>query len=299
MNDQKYLTLALVNPDTHRYYNELTYVNWDAPTSAWIKLDEYPCKSPLRWLGNSVQNIYSKVVETYQLLNQQYPLFKQKHDVFDDNEYPTATKLAHKLEKQIERQYSPIIETIYNFIDDCFGNWKDIDNAVITIRNALKTFDESYYLTDEIKQKLNIDHLDIIEDNEQNGLVNLLLPEYEAKHLQKDTLLITTPFIDYMGDSLQVIYDAEKHYVTDDGNTVAEFQMYCDTETQKNKVNKYLRNLAKEYGCEYVDNEFRKTTNHQMTVQSNNGNYNELENGLNMLLQCLACAHHDLKHHLH
>lgn len=298
MAEDKILLLTLINPDTNSFYAEdcCTEVSLIGPTSIWIKLDDYPCKSPLRWLCKPVKDLYPQLVETQKLIDQQYPLFKQQRDTSNDEKYGTFDEL----EKQINQQYPREIEEMIGFIDECIEGWKDFDNALITLGEPLNVVKESYYLTADVTEKLDIDHLEAIEDNYQNGLANLLLKECSTEHLSKDLLLITTPFVDYIGDGLQVVYDQAHHYITDDGYTQSEFETYCNGDSnQKAKVEKYLHNLAKEYRCEYVDHEFRKTTDRELTVHSQYGEYQQHENSLMPLLQCMICAYYDLKHHLY
>lgn len=296
MSDGKYLFLTLVDPDTYYYFNDASCVeNMIEDTSAWIKLDEYPCKSPLRWSGKSLQSVFPEIIETQKQLNNEYPLLKHQADAYNQNN-PIKVK---KLQKEIDTEISNEIVEIYNFIYSCIDSWKDIENALITIRPARWSEHwEDYYLTEKVKQSLKIDHLELIEDNNMIGLTKLLLPWYQAKHVNKPYLLINTPFINHIDDGIQVYYNYQDHYVTDDGWTFDEFDMLGNSDENQQIIDKYLNELAHEYGCEYVGHELRRKTNHRMNVKSSNGDFTELNNGLSELLQCIICAFHDLKKHI-
>lgn len=292
MNNDKFLSLTLVNPDTYRYFDNT--ITLSGP-SAWIKLDEYPCKSPLRWSGKSLQSIFPGIVKTKEQLETKYRLLKLRTEAYAQNNL----ERAHALQKEIDIQIPNDVKEIYGFIWTCFDSWKDVDNALITlIPPHWNGHGEDYYLTKDVKQKLKIDHLELIEDNDMIGLTKLLLPLYEAHHLDKSNILISTPFNNYLGDSIQVVYDEEHHYVTDDQDVFSEYDMYCNSDKDRIKVDQYLSDLAREYGCQYVDHEFRRTTNQRMHVKSTRGDFTEINNGLSELLQCVVCAYHDLKNAL-
>ena len=292
MNNDKFLSLTLVNPDTYRYFDNT--ITLGGP-SAWIKLDDYTCKSPLRWSGKSLQLIFPGIVKTKEQLETKYRLLKLRTEAYTQNDL----ERAHALQKEIDIQISNDVKEIYGFIWICFDSWKDVDNALITlIPPHWNGHGEDYYLTKDVKQKLKIDHLELIEDNDMIGLTKLLLPLYEAHHLDKSNILISTPFNNYLGDSIQVVYDEEHHYVTDDQDVFSEHDIYCNSDEDRAKVEQHLSKLADEYGCQYVDHEFRRTTNQRMHVKSTHGNFTEINNGLSELLQCVVCAYHDLKNAL-
>lgn len=292
MSNDKYLSLTLVNPDTYRYFDNT--ITLGGP-SAWIKLDKYPCKSPLRWSGKSLQPIFPNIVETKEQLENKYRLLKLQTEAYDQNDI----ERAHALQKEIDAEISNEVKEIYAFVWNCFDDWKDVDNALITlIPPHWNKRGENYYLTENVKQCLKIDHLELIEDNDMIGLTKLLLPLYEAHHLNKSNTLINTPFNNHIGDGIQVVYDEEHHYVTDDQDVFNEYDMYCNSDEDRVKVDQYLSNLAQEYGCQYVDHEFRRVTNQRMRVKSTHGNFTEVNNGLSELLQCIVCAYHDLKNAL-
>lgn len=292
MSNDKYLSLTLVNLDTHRYFDNM--ITLGGP-STWIKLDEYPCKSPLRWSGKSLQSIFPGIVKTKEQLETKYQLLKLQTEAYNQNDI----ERDHALQKEINTQISNDVKEIYSFIWACFDSWKDVDNALITlIPPRWNGHGEDYYLTKDVKQKLKIDHLELIEDNDMIGLTKLLLPLYEAHHLGKSNILISTPFNNYLGDSIQVVYDEEHYYVTDDQDVFSEYDMYCNSDEDRVRVDQYLSNLAREYGCQYVGHEFRRTTNQRMHVKSTRGDFTEINNGLSELLQCVVCAYHDLKNAL-
>ena len=295
MNSDKYLDLTLVDPDTHYYFNDESCVEAIiVGTSTWILLDQYPCKSPLRWSGKSLQSIYPKIVETKKQLENKYQLLKVLGEAYDQDDLASKYKFQDKIDANPE--IPDDIQEIYDFIHDCVTSWKDVENALITIKPVRWSEHwEDYYLTEEVKQNLKIDHLELIEDNAMAGLTKLLLPWYEAEHVNKPYLLINTPFINHICDGIQVYYNYQDHYVTDDGWTFNEFDMLGNSDESQQKIDKYLSELAHEYGCEYVGHELRRKTNHRMNVKSSNGDFTELNNGLSELLQCIICAFHDLK----
>lgn len=290
MSNDKFLNLTLVNPDTHRYFDETIIL---CGPSTWIKLDDYPCKSPLRWSGKSLQSIFPEIVKTKEQIETKYQLLKLQTEAYDQNDI----ERAHALQKEIDAKISDEIKEIYAFVLNCFDDWKNVDNALITLILP-HPGKEDYYLTESVKQSLKIDHLKIIEDNNMIGLTKLLLPWYEAHYLDKSYLLINTPFINHIGDGIQVVYDYKHHYVTDDQDVFSEYDMYCNSDEDRSKVDQHLNNLAHEYACQYVDHEFRRTTNQRMHVKSTCGDFTEVNNGLSELLQCVVCAYHDLKNAL-
>lgn len=292
MSNDKFLNLTLVNPDTHRYFDETIIL---CGPSTWIKLDDYPCKSPLRWSGKSLQSIFPEIVKTKEQIETKYQLLKLQTEAYDQNDI----ERAHALQKEIDAEIPNDVKEIYAFVWNCFDDWKDVDNALITlIPPHWNKRGEDYYLTENVKQCLKIDHLELIEDNDMIGLTKLLLPLYDAYHLNKPNILINTPFVDYMGDSIQIVYNYENHYVTDDQDVFNEYDMYCNSDEDCAKAEQYLNNLAQKYGCQYADHEFRRTTNQRMHVKSARGDFTEVNNGLSELLQCVSCAYHDLKNAL-
>lgn len=290
MNNDKFLSLTLVNPDTYRYFDNT--ITLSGP-SAWIKLDEYPCKSPLRWSGKSLQLIFPGIVKTKERLETKYRLLKLRTEAYAQNDL----ERAHALQKEIDAEISNEVKEIYAFVWNCFDDWKDVDNALITLIPP-HPGKEDYYLTEDVKQSLRIDHLELIEDNDMIGLTKLLLPLYETHHLDKSHLLINTPFNNHIGDGIQVVYDYKHHYVTDDQDVFSEYDMYCNSDEDRAKVEQHLSKLAREYGCQYVDHEFHRTTNQRMHVKSTRGDFTEVNNGLSELLQCVVCAYYDLKNAL-
>ena len=86
--------------------------------------------------------------------------------------------------------------------------------------------------------------------------------------------------------------------MTDDQDVFNEYDMYCNSDGDRVRIDQYLSNLAQEYGCQYVDHEFRRTTNQRMHVKGTCGDFTEVNNGLSELLQCVVCAYHDLKNAL-
>lgn len=303
MSDDKYLSLTLVNPDTHYYFNDESCVEAIiVGTSTWILLDEYPCKSPLRWSGKSLQSVYPKIVETKKQLEAKYQLLRllgkicDQDELFKFNQDDLASECHLQDEIDADPEITDDIQEIYDFIYGCVTNWKDVENALITIKPVRWSEHwEDYYLTEDVKQSLKIDHLELIEDNDMTGLTKLLLPWYEAEHVDKPYLLINTPFINHICDGIQVYYNYQDHYVTDDGWTFNEFDMLSNSGENQQKVDQYFSELAHEYGCEYVGHELRRKTDHRMNVKSSNGDFTELNNGLSELLQCIICAFHDLK----
>lgn len=295
MSDDKYLDLTLVDPDTHYYFNDESCVEAIiVGTSTWILLDKYPCKSPLRWSGKSLQSVYPKIVETKEQLEAKYQLLKALGEAYDQDDLANEYKFQERIDADSE--ITDDIQEIYDFIYDCVTNWKDVENALITIKLVhWSEHWEDYYLTEKVRQSLKIDHLELIEDNDMTGLTKLLLPWYEAEHVDKPYLLINTPFINHICDGIQVYYNYQDHYVTDDGWTFNEFDMIGNSDENQQKVDRYLSELAHEYGCEYIDHELRRKTDHRMNVKSSNGDFTELNNGLSELLQCIICAFHDLK----
>lgn len=292
MNNDKYLELTLVNPDTHRYFDNV--ITLGGPF-AWIKLDDYPCKSPLRWSGKSLQSIFPNIAKTKEQLEVKYRLLKLQTEAYDQNDI----ERAHALQKEIDAEISNEVKEIYAFVWNCFDDWKDVGNALITLISPhWNKHGEDYYLTKNVKQCLKINHLELIEDNDMIGLTKLLLPLYEAHHLDKSNILISTPFNNYLGDSIQVVYDEEHHYVTDDRDVFSEYDIYCNSDEDCAKAEQHLSKLACEYGCQYVGHEFRRTTNQRMHVKSTRGDFTEVNNGLSELLQCVVCAYHDLKNAL-
>lgn len=290
MSNDKYLSLTLVNPDMYCYFDNT--ITLGGP-SAWIKLDDYPCKSPLRWSGKSLQSIFPGIAKTKEQLETKYRLLKLQTEAYDQNDI----ERAHVLQKEIDAEVPNEVKEIYAFIWNCFDDWKNVDNALITLILP-HPGKEDYYLTESVKQSLKIDHLEIIEDNDMIGLTKLLLPLYEVHYLDKSHLLINTPFNNHIGDGIQVVYDEEHHYVTDDQDVFSEYDMYCNSDEDRAKVDQHLSDLAHEYGCQYVDHEFRRTTNQRMHVKSARGDFTEVNNGLSELLQCVVCAYHDLKNAL-
>lgn len=294
MSDDKYLDLTLIDPDTHYYFNNALCVEAIiVGTSTWILLDEYPCKSPLRWSGKSLQSVYPKIVETKKQLESEYQPLKLQGESY-------RSRFQYGLQKEMglvdTSEITDDIQKAYDFIYACVKGWKDVENALITIKlSHWSEHWEDYYLTEDVKQNLKIDHLELIEDNNRTGLTKLLLPWYEAEHVNKPYLLINTPFINHICDGIQVCYNYQDHYVTDDGMTFDEFGMLSNFDENQQKVDKYLSKLAHEYGCEYVGHELRRKTDHRMNVKSSNGDFTELNNGLSELLQCIICAFHDLK----
>lgn len=295
MSDDKYLDLTLVDPDTHYYFSDKSCDETIiVGTSTWILLDKYPCKSPLRWSGKSLQSVYPKIVETKKQLEAKYQLLKALGEAYDQDDLASEYKFQNKIDAT--SKITDDIQEIYGFIYDCVTNWKDVENALITIKlSHWNEHWEDYYLTEDVKQSLKIDHLELIEDNNMTGLTKLLLPWYEAEHVNKPYLLINTPFINHICDGIQVYYNYQDHYVTDDGWTFDEFAMLNNSDENQQKVDQYFSELAHEYGCEYVGHELRRKTDHRMNVKSSNGDFTELNNGLSELLQCIICAFHDLK----
>lgn len=160
MSDDKYLDLTLVDPDTHYYFNDASCVEAIiVGTSTWILLDEYPCKSPLRWSGKSLQSVYPKIVETKKQLESKYRLLKLLGETCDQDELFNQDDLASEchLQEKIDAdpEITDDIQEIYDFIYGCVTNWKDVENALITI-NLPRWSEhwEDYYLTEEIKQSL-------------------------------------------------------------------------------------------------------------------------------------------------
>lgn len=301
MSNDKYLGITLVDPDTHRYFDGVTTLGGP---SAWIKLDQYPCRSPLRWSGKSLQLVFPGIAKTKEQLETKYRLLKLQTEAYAQNDIARAQMLQKEIDVKIPKE----IEEIYAFIFTCFDSWngfdgwKNFNNALITIAEPWRENWEDYYLTEEVKKSLNIDHLELIEDNDTSGLMKLLLPLYEIHHLDKSHLLIDTPFNNHLGDGIQVVYDKEHHYVTDDQDVFNEYDMYCNSDEDRAKVEQHLSKLTQEYGCQYdcqyVNHEFRRVTNQRMHVKSTRGDFTEVNNGLSELLQCIVCAYHDLKNAL-
>lgn len=301
MSNDKYLSLTLVDPDTHRYFDGITTLGGP---SAWIKLDKYPCKSPLRWSGKSLQSIFPGIAKTKEQLETKYRLLKLQTEAYAQNDIARAQALQKEIDVKVPKE----IEEIWAFIFTCFDSWNGFDgwtnfnNALITIAEPWREHWEDYYLTEDVKQSLKLDHLELIEDNDTSDLMELLLPLYEVHHLDKSHLLINTPFNNHIGDGVQVVYDEEHHYVTDDQDVFNEYDMYCNSDEDRAKVEQYLSKLAREYGCQYdcqyVNHEFRRVTNQRMHVKSTQGDFTEVNNGLSELLQCIVCAYHDLKNAL-
>lgn len=266
MNNDKFLSLTLVDPDTHRYFDGITTLGGP---SAWIKLDKYR-------------------------------LLKLQTEAYAQNDIARAQALQKEIDAKVPKE----IEEIWAFIFTCFDSWngfdgwKNFNNALITIAEPWREHWEDYYLTEDVKQSLKLDHLELIEDNDTSDLMELLLPLYEVHHLDKSHLLINTPFNNHIGDGIQAVYDYEHHYVTDDQDVFNEYGMYCNSDEDRVRVDQYLSNLTQEYGCQYVDHEFRRVTNQRMHVKSTRGDFIEINNGLSELLQCVVCAYHDLKNAL-
>ena len=231
--------------------------------SVWVKLDDYPCKSPLRWSGKSLQSIFPNIAKTKEQLETKYRLLKLQTEAYEQNDI----ERAHALRKEIDVEIPNDVKEIYAFVWNCFDDWKNVDNALITlIPPHWNKHGEDYYLTENVKQCLKINHLELIEDNDMIGLTKLLLPLYEAHHFNKSNILINTPFNNHIGDGIQVVYDEEHHYVTDDQDVFNEYDMYCNSDEDR--------------------------------VKSTRGNFTEVNNGLSELLQCIVCAYHDLKNAL-